>query len=115
MSLFDSARHRCGMAAGLLLLILGCAPSSKAELVSLIREHGTRNQSRVSPKPLPLSKLQRLVSMPQESAQVDDQTQCWTYRFDDGDIDVHVIVETGNTWQDEDPMVFVDLKRLHSL
>jgi hypothetical protein len=97
-----------------LLLLVGCSqsPASKDELLSLVRRHCTRDQSRVNPKPLPLNKLQWLMSRPQELEQIDELTQRWTYRFADGPIDLHMIVETGNTWQDENPMVFIDLKRL---
>jgi hypothetical protein len=58
--------------------------------------------------------LERL-ARPHESTSVDELTRKWTYRFDDGQVDLHVIVETGNTWQQNDPMVFIDLKRLGEL
>jgi hypothetical protein len=95
------------------LLLVGCSPRVKSEddLMSLVRRHCTRNESRVSPKPLPLSKL-RWLANPDQSEQIDELTQKWTYQFGRGPVDLHVIVETGNSWRDEDPMVFIDFKRL---
>jgi hypothetical protein len=96
-----------------LLISSGCAPGpdSKAELLTLIRRSCIRDESRLNPKPLPFSKLKWLAP-PEKSIQVDELTQRWTYRFPDGEVQMHVVVETGNTWQDEDPMVFVDFKRM---
>ena len=104
-------------AACFLLLCGGCSrgPDSKDELLALIREHCTREESRINPKPLRRSKLQWLAHPPQKSEQVDELTQRWTYRFADGNVEMHVVVETGNTWQDEDPMVFIDFKRMGAI
>jgi hypothetical protein len=102
---------------GWLLMGGGCsrAPASKDEVLAVLREHCTREESRLNPKPLLKSKLQRLVQRPQKSVQVDERTQRWTYRFADGELVMHVIVETGSTWQDEDPLVFIDFKRLGAI
>lgn len=106
---------RLGLAALFGLLIFsGCSrgPDSKDEFLELIRERCTREESRLNPKPLLRSKLEWLARRARESVQLDELTQRWTYRFPDGQVDMHVVVETGNSWQDPDPMVFVDFKRL---
>ncbi len=102
-----------GVVALGMLLLAGCSSrvESQQELVALVRRHCTRSESRVSPKPVPLSKLRWLAS-PHESEQIDELTQKWTYKFEEGPMDLHVIVETGNSWRDKDPMVFIDFKRL---
>jgi len=105
---------RLSVATLAVLLLSGCSPSIKSEeeLVSVVRRYCTRNESRVSPKPVPLSKLRWLAS-PHDSEQIDGLTQKWTYQFADGPVNLHVIVETGNSWRDQDPMVFIDFKRLN--
>lgn len=96
-----------------LLLIAGCSASydSKDAFLAAIRQKCTRSESRVNPKPLLLSKLQRLAG-PHEVVPVDDLTQKWTHKFADGEVNLFVSLETGSSWTEEDPMVFVDFKRI---
>jgi hypothetical protein len=105
------------IAACSLMVCAGCAGSvdSKSELLTILQKHCTRDESRINPKPLLRSKLQRLAGRPVDSEQVDELTQRWTYQYPDGEVQMHVIVEAGNSWEGSDPMVFVDFKRLGSL
>ncbi len=102
-----------GLAILLCLLTGGCfsQPENKDDFLARIRERGTREESRANPKPLARSKLEHLAPGARETRQIDEATQLWTYRLADGEVDLCVMVEIGNGWQDPDPMVFVDLKR----
>src|SRR4051812_7984054 len=83
-------RVRGAAVCSLLVLLAGCTAKlqSKEELVAALREHCTRDQSRINPKPVLQSKLMRIAGLPHEVVQVDDMTQEWTYRFRNGDFPI---------------------------
>jgi hypothetical protein len=107
--------------ANLLLLLAlvaaGCqakAPTAttRYEFIEQLRQQATRDDSRVNPKAMLQSELLNIVREPNSREPIDDASQRWHYEFVDGPLDLIVLVEPGSDWQQPDPTVFVDFKRL---
>ena len=82
------------------------------ELIDRLYQECRRAQSRMTPAPIRLETLYRLVDAPHEVEQLDEKRQQWKYHFPAGEFQFTGMGEPDHSWQDENPRVFVNLRGL---
>lgn len=115
MRWMTSYRRVAAVLSSLVLLVtIGCGEqiSSKDAFLERLFEQCKRSQSRMTPAPMRLSMLHKLLNSPDKVVQIGDKEQEWEYQFADGTVTFSVMVEPGHHWIDEDPRVFVNLRGL---
>ncbi len=94
----------------------GCSKSAddfttKEGFADYLLSRCLRKESHFNPRPMYLHTLKGITGEPKSVADVDESTQKWQFDFDDGSMDVFVVLEPGASWVAEYPKVFVDVHR----
>ncbi len=85
--------------------------SSKQGFSDHLLANCLRSESEFNPRPMRLRALKEITGEPKAIADVDESTQRWEFEFDDGGMDVYVVLEPGASWLADSPKVFVDVQR----
>jgi hypothetical protein len=104
------ALHLLGCLAA--LTICGCGAETKDAFAERVRAACTRSESRVSPKTMELSALQAICGRTPQVSPLDDQTRQWLFEFPDGAVELPVLTDAGQSWDERNPRVFVLVNRI---